>query len=120
MPVTRQHLARLHPHFATDAHDDEDLAFWSRMAEIGLPASRFRGSVAQARTLYVAHQMAIVAHRKGKSSAEFSPEGRRRYMVFKSGGALPEEFDTPEQERPTAGAWNATSFGQQLHSLAKY
>ena len=121
MSVTRQHLERLHPHFADETwHHDDDIERWSKLAEVGLPASRFNGSVERAHALYVAHQMAVAAHRRMNLPVIFAPQGRRRYPVFKSGGKLPVEFDTPDGERPTGGAWNSTTFGQQLHRMAKY
>ena len=121
MPVTREHLARVHPHFADETHHPDDrIEFWSGIAATGLPAERFNGPVERAHALYVAQQLALEAHKRVRSRATFSPGGRRRYVVYDSDGILPKEFDTPATERPTAGAWNETSFGHALHRMARY
>ena len=133
--VSRADLIKIHPNFAETADfPDHLIAFWSSIAASGLPAERLRepARVKQAHAAYVAHQLAIAAHVRAGSKAEFAPERpvriagsnalaakRRRYVVYDSGGKLHKDFDTPDVEHPRAGPWNSTKFGHQLHQMAK-
>lgn len=138
--VTRKHLKAVHPAFADESLFPEDaISFWAKIAEVGLPAGRFKGDLAQAHALYVAHQVAIHAHvhtagsevktdhmMPGGKSEVVSVYGskkkrqRRRYTVYRSNGKLPKEFDTPDVEHKKAAVWNSTTFGQKLHLLRNY
>jgi hypothetical protein len=142
--VTRKHLTAVHPAFSdAKLFPDEAVAFWAGIAEIGLPADRFKGDLAKAHALYVAHQVAIHAHvhtvKSDIKTAHMMPGGkaevvnihnpapgtpktrhRRKYVVYRSNGKLPKEFDTPDTEMKRAAVWNSTSFGQKLHLLRRY
>ena len=138
--VKRKHLTAVHAAFADEAlFPDDAIAFWSQVAEVGLPAGRFKGDLAVAHALYVAHQVAIHAHVHTVGSdivkGHMIPGGkselvgihgsdkkrrRRRYVVYRSNGKLPKEFDTPDKEHKRAAVWNSTTFGQKLHLLRKY
>lgn len=100
-------------------YPEDSVAFWLGLAEILLPAARWKALRPAGLALYTAHNLTLDRQSSMSGRGGAAPGVSTGVVASKSVGAMSISYDATAGMDALAGSWNLTAYGRRVWTLIR-